>query len=126
MNKYTYLSALIACVIGCGAGGGDDESSLNVPSEQVLCGLTIGTSSRADALRALGPAASSSAVAEHSSLDYQYGVEGATSVSDIAALSLDFDEDEIFEDATVLNIPFPQCWKDQQARAQALASDGGS
>lgn len=119
MNKCIFCGALLPLFIGCGAGDGGEETSPNVPSEQVLCALTIGKSSPADALRALGPAASSSGGSDISFLEYQYGdFSRATSVSEIAELRLAFDEDEVFYDASVVNIPFPQCWKDQQAREQ--------
>jgi hypothetical protein len=124
MTKCIFAPALIALATGCGGGGDDPPDPPNVPSEQVLCALTIGKSSPADALRALGPAASSSGGGDISTLDYQYGdFSRARSVSEIAGLSLYFDEDELFHDASVVNIPFPQCWKDQQAHERELTGN---
>jgi hypothetical protein len=121
---FSLLSLASLSIVGCGGGGGDDEdSSLNTPSEQVLCSLTIGQSNREDVLRALGPAASTTAVAEFSMLDYQYGdFETATSLSEVAGLNIVLDEDGLFDDATVINIPFPKCWSDEiEARKRELS-----
>lgn len=122
-----YLMASLVCLFAC--GGDDDESRVDPPPEQVLCALSVGRSSRADVVEALGPATASTNGADLSLLHYDYSGPGvATSVGDVVTLMIVLDENDVFADANTTNIPFPECWSaelEARDRARELGSAGG-
>lgn len=110
--------ALVAC--------GDDEGEGRAPpSEQQLCALTIGESSRDDVVAALGPASSTTGGGTLTLLQYDYGSGVALRVEDVTSLMIQLDEAGIFADATVINVPFPGCWT-AQLRAREEARERGN
>lgn len=115
-----YLIASVVCLLACG-GDDDDGSSVDPPTEQELCSLSVGVSSRADVIGALGPATASTNGADLSLLHYDYsGAQVATSVGDVVSLMIILDENGVFDDANTINIPFPECWSAEiEARDRA-------
>lgn len=119
VNMRNYLTAIMTCLsFACGS---DDGERREPPSEQVLCSLTVGTSPREEVIAALGPATASTSNGDLSLLHYEYGEsEVAVSVADVSSLMIVLDENGVFEDATAINVPFPECWSTQiEARDEA-------
>jgi hypothetical protein len=120
-HMHKYLTAVVVCLsLGCGS---DDEGDFRAPpSEELLCSLTIGESSRDDIAAALGPATAVTSSGGLSLLQYEYGRTDrvALSVSEVSSLMIVVNEDDRFEDATAINVPFPDCWTVQiEARDDA-------
>ena len=113
------LAMVIFAALACVEGEGDSRAA---PSARQLCALTIGKSSRDDVVDVLGPASATRGGGGFTLLQYDYGDEVAPRVEDVTSLFIELDEDGIFEDATAVNVPFPDCWI-QQLRARGDADD---
>lgn len=127
MRKYLNL-AVMCLSMSCGSD--DDGDYRAPPSEEQLCSLTVGVSSRADIVAALGPATAVSSSGAVSLLQYEYGDSGrvALSLGEVSSLMLVVNDDDRFEDATAINVPIPECWSAEFAardRARRLGSSGG-
>jgi hypothetical protein len=75
------------------------------PSEQTLCEIVYGQSTRQEIEQILGPGYRRETSARIA-LWYEYPSG--------LGLSLSFREDDVFEDATVYNGAYPDCWADEE------------
>ncbi len=119
-SKFVLCYAALGSALACGDGGGDEDDGSSPPSEQVLCSLSIGESSQEEVIAALGPATAVTSSGGLVLLNYDYGGSGvALSLGDVSTLMLVLDDD-VFFDATAINVPFPDCWTRQiEARDEA-------
>lgn len=105
--------------VACSDGGGPDaEGDYGFrdgppPAEAVLCELSVGVSTRADAVALLGMPTSSVESANSAMVDYWYGDPLLGAVEELHTLSLRFNEDGLFIDVSVTNVPLPSCWREQ-------------
>jgi hypothetical protein len=70
-----------------------------------LCELELGVSTERDVHAVLGRETGSTRTAFTTHLSYFYGDE-----ADVVLLLLEFDENDVFIDATTMGIPHPSCW----------------
>ena len=120
MKQLAFGVALLATNMACSDGGGSKDAEEDYgfrdgppPTETVLCALSVGVSTRADTIAVLGMPTSSVESAESAMVDYWYGDPLAGAVDELHSLSLRFDEDGLFSDVSVSNLPLPSCWRTQ-------------
>lgn len=106
----------------CGGGGSDPESDIEfiqaIPSEETLCSLSIGVSTRAEVEEALGEPTNFSEGQGGSILQYWYGTAQQFGMGNVRTIVIVFDPANIFESPSVDGLPFPQCWRDELAEGQ--------
>lgn len=121
--KSMTLAVAAAMVIGCGGGGGSAEDPIDQfdfgppPSNEVLCAITIGQSTRAEVDELLGEPASVFEDSQRASAQYTFGnwVRGPQ-----MSLFIEFDRGIVNENVSVHDLPFPGCWTEQ---LEALRAD---
>lgn len=117
MKHLAFGVALLA--VACSDGGGSDaEGDYGFrdgppPAEAVLCELSVGVSTKANAVALLGMPTSSVESADSAMVDYWYGDPLSGAVDELHALSLHFNADGVFIDVSVSNLPLPSCWREQ-------------
>lgn len=120
--------ALLA--VACSDGGGSENTEVDYgfrdgppPTEAVLCKLSVGVSTKADALALLGMPTSSVESADSAMVDYWYGDPLSGAVDELHSVSLRFDEDGLFFDVSVNNLPLPSCWREQLVQRRKARED---
>jgi hypothetical protein len=123
MKKMTMLG-LAAILVACGGGGGTDQLDQfdegPPPSDEVLCQIIIGQSTRAQVENLLGEPASIFEDSQRASAQYTYGnwVEGPA-----ISLFIEYDRGIVDEHVSVHDMPFPRCWAEQLEALQVDASE---
>ena len=119
MSKYTF--AVVAGLFFAGCGGGGDvageeiEFGAQAPSEATLCSFTVGRTTRAEVEARLGEPTSFSDEPSGSTVQYWYG--STADPTHLRMLVLSFDQESTFEHASTTQIPYPTCWRDEEASA---------
>lgn len=105
--KLRGIAAGFVFCVGCGADVGSAEGELKeVPSEEVFCELRIGESTMADARAVLGSETDTTGTVMQQRLVYRYGAE-----TEARFVMLVFGKSGLFEDAVVMGISYPECWR---------------
>jgi hypothetical protein len=119
MNKYIFVSAFVVLAAGCGGGGGSSDNGLQfgktVPSEATLCTFTMGVTTRDQVETVLGPPTNFSDDDLGSSLQYWYG--NAAVPSDLRTMLFGFDDEGIFDNASLSQIHYPACWREPEQQS---------
>lgn len=86
MNKYV-TAVLVGLSFGCGSDEGEYRAP---PSEEQLCSLSVGESTRDEIIAALGPATAVSGAGGITLLHYEYGESDrvALSIGEVSSLMI--------------------------------------
>jgi hypothetical protein len=123
MNKSILAWAVMSMSVACGDDGSETSSSAGflqgpLPSEPTLCRLEMGVATVADAGTVLGAPTNTTSFSDETTLGYYWG----SVVNPRATLVLTFDADGRLHSASLQDIVYPQCWRDQLKAGEASES----
>jgi outer membrane protein assembly factor BamE (lipoprotein component of BamABCDE complex) len=104
-------TAAILSVLMTGCGGSEDDTTGQRPSDETLCMMKVGVTTKTQAIELLGMPTSSADSENLSRLVYQYLVVSGGQVKTNEAISLWFDAQAVLESVDTLNRPLPSCFK---------------
>jgi hypothetical protein len=121
MFKQIFVPAIFVALVGCGGGSDQPDDDLQfgqtLPSEATLCTFTMGVTTRGQVEAVLGEPTYFTDDPSGSSVQYWYG--NAQLPNGLKTMLMSFDENDVFEFALLSQIPYPQCWREQDEAADA-------
>ena len=119
MSKCTFAVVAGLVLAGCGGGEGSPDGEIDfgqsAPSEVTLCSFTVGQTTRAQVEATLGEPTSFSDEPGGSTVQYWYG--STSDPTHLRMLVFSFDEGSKFDRASTTQIPYPTCWRTEEASA---------